>query len=243
MTQGMKTVKTTIGAGRGVTFAGLLLVLTCAASSAQQPNVQPSAKTASQILSRMAENTKGLTSYQVAFHVDMHVMKGFFSVRVPMDGMSYFKAPDKSMVKMTQVPSVAKDFTNIYGWVGTPHTWPSIYDITLEPTSSSGIYELRGTYKANAPTHVALDKSAGSTLDHVLLDVDARTFDPIRVSWFYKNGSTIVMNVTTQAVEGKYHLPQSESLDMNIPHQHADALVTYSTYQTNIAIPDSTFSK
>jgi hypothetical protein len=224
-------------------LAAMLILVTGARSVAQQPISSPSAMTIAQILDRMSQNTKGLTSFQAPFHVDMHVKKGMFSVPVPMDGMTYFKAPDKSIVKMTQVPSIAKDFSNVYGWVGTPQTWPSIYDMTLQPTKSSGVYELRGTYKPGAPTHVGLDKAAGSTLDHVLLDVDAQTYDPIKVSWIYRNGSTIVMNVTTQAVAGKYRLPLRESLDMNIPHEHATALVTFSTYQTNIPIPDSTFSK
>jgi hypothetical protein len=241
MANDAKTLKH--AAGRGVSFAGLLLALTYTASFAQQPNGQSSPKTVPEILSRMADNTKGLTSYQVPFHIDMHVKKGIFSAHVPMDGTSYFKAPDKSVVKMTQVPSIAKDFANAYGWVGTPETWPSIYDITLVPTNSPGVYELRGTYKPNAPTHVAIDKSAGSTLDHVLLDVDKQTFDPVRVTWVYHNGATIVMNIVTQAVDGKYRLPQRETLDMNIPGQHATGLVTYGPYHTNIPIADATFSK
>jgi hypothetical protein len=166
-----------------------------------------------------------------------------FGTRVPMDGTTYFKAPDKSIVKMTNVPSIAKDFSSAYGWVGTPHTWPSIYQITLETAKSPGVYELRGVPKPGAPTHTALDKSAASTLDHALLDVDAQSFDPIRVTWFYQNGSTIIMDVTSQVVDGKYRLPQRENLVMNIPHYHATGLVTFATYQTNIAIPDSTFSK
>ncbi|MBV8637196.1 MAG: hypothetical protein JO322_03865 [Candidatus Eremiobacteraeota bacterium] len=144
---------------------------------------------------------------------------------------------------MTDVPSMAKQFAEVYGWVGTPQTWPSIYDISLVPASSSSVYELRGTYKPNAPTHAGLDKAAGSTLDHVLLDVDAKTFDPTHVTWFYRNGSTIVMDVTSQVVEGKYRLPERENLTLNIPGEHATGVVKYGTYQTNIPIADSSFSK
>jgi len=221
-------------------FAGLLFMATQAAAYAAPS--QPSATTVSEILTGMAENTKGLTSYEVPFHIDAHFKKFIFSKRVPLDGIRYFKAPDKSALKMTNVPAQAKDFSQIYSWLGTPTTWPSIYDITLASTKSLGVYELRATYKPNSKVHALLDKAAQSTVDHILLDVDAQTFDPVRVAWFYHNGSRITMNITTGIVGG-YHLPKRESVDMSLPDHHVNALITFGTYQTNILIPDATFSK
>jgi outer membrane lipoprotein-sorting protein len=218
----------------------VLLALTYAVGSAQTPGVQTSAPTVAEILSRMAANTKGLTSYAVPFHIDAHVKKSFISVRVPMDGTRYFKVPDKSALKMTNVPSVAKDFKEIYSWLGTPQTWPSIYDIVLRPTSAFGVFELSATYKPGAKVHPLLDKAADSTVDHILLTVDKQTYDPVRAAWIYRNGSTIVMNITMAAV-ASYRLPQRESVDMSLPGHHVTALVTFGTYQTNISIPDSTF--
>lgn len=226
---------------RGIILVGMLLTLSFAAGSAQTPSAQSSPGTIPEILNRMAQNTKGLTSYAVPFHIDAHFKKSFISVHVPLDGTRYFERPDKSTVKISNPPPQAKELASIYSWLGTPETWPSTYDIALVPAKSSGIYELRATYKPNSRTHELLDKAAQSTVDYVLLDVDAQTFDPVRASWFYHNGSKIVMNIKTGAV-GKYRLPQSENVDMRLPGHSATAQVTYGTYQTNVSIPDSTFS-
>ena len=230
---------------RGLIAAILVLTLARIASAAPSTNAQSSsAMTVSQILSRMAQNTKGLTSYEVPFHIDSHIKQGMFSVKVPLDGTRYFKVPDKSALKIPNVPSEAKELANVYSWLGTPQTWPSTYDITIaSATPSGGLYELRATYKASATTHALLDKAAHSTVDHILLDVDSQTFDPVRASRFYQNGSTMFMTLTAGLVDGKYRLPQRESVDMKLPSHHIKALITYSTYQTNIPIPDATFIK
>jgi hypothetical protein len=228
--------------GRGVIYAALVLTLTHSAGFAQSPNARSSEKTVSQILGRMAENTKGLTSYEVPFHIDGHYKKSFISVRVPLDGTRYFKVPDKSLVKIPHPPPEAKELADVYSWLGTPQTWPTTYDISLEPTKALGVYELRATYKPNSKVHAMLDKVADSTVDHILLDVDARTFDPVHVTWFYHNGSTIVMDITNGVVD-RYRLPQRESVNMNLPGHHFTALVTYGFYKTNVSIPDAEFSK
>jgi hypothetical protein len=220
------------------------LALVQAAGSVQATNAQAtSQKTVSQILARAAQNIKGLTSYQVQFHADAHVRRSIFSAKVPLDGTKYYKEPDKAALKIPNVPPQAKDFTNVLGWLGTPETWESTYDVTLQPTSSIGVYELRATYKPNSRTHVLLDKVAGSSLDYVVLDLDSKTYDPVRVRWLYKNKSEIEMDITSGTVAGGYRLPVRETVDMNIPKQQVKALITYGTYYTNVQIPDSTFSK
>ena len=229
---------------RGAIVAVFMILLTCVINSAASQSAEPPGMTVSQILGRMAQNTKGLTTFIVPFHMDAHVKKGMFSVHKSLDGTGYYKAPDKSTLKFTKVPSVFKDFVSAYSWVGTPATWPSIYDITLASSSASNVYELRGTYKPGSTlTHAGLDKAAHSSLDHVLLDVDKQSFDPVRVVWVYRNGSTITMNLTIAAIEGKYRLPQSETEDMNVPGYHVTGVTTFGTYQTNVPVPDSMFSQ
>jgi hypothetical protein len=169
----------------------------------------------------------------VSVAIDAKIHKGV-TVPVSMTGTRYFKAPDKEALKMNTVPSIAKPFQDIYSSLGTPATWPRIYNITESTPSVSSdkpMYELRAT-----------NKKPGN-VDHILLDVDATTFDPVQARWFYKNGATIVLNVEEQVVDGKYRLPAHETVAVSFPQYKGDADVKYGSYTTNQTIPDDVFSK
>ena len=199
-----------------------------------QPTVTTSPTlTVQQILTRMTANTAGLTSYQVPVRIDARVHK-IITLGVSMSGDRYFKAPDKESMKMKTVPSVAKAFQNAYASLGTAATWLQTYDFTMvAPTLATApgpIYELRAVYKRS------------SRVDHILLDVDANTFDPIEARWYYTNGATIDMNIEEQLVDGKYHLPSRETLDVTFPAYRGSAVVTYGNYVVNGDLSDSLFS-
>jgi hypothetical protein len=216
----------------GTVFLLTLLLLTQPSSPAQT-TAPPQSMTVADILGRMASNTSGLTSFVVPIHIDAHVKKGALSLPVTMDGKRYFKAPDKGALKLTGLPELAKTFSNIYASLGTPVTWPKTYDIALNGVTTSGnqnVYELRGTYKRP------------SNVDHILLDVNGATFDPIQARWFYRNGATIVMNIQEGVVGGTYRLPLHETVDVNFPQYHGNADITYGTYSTNVPLADSIFS-
>jgi hypothetical protein len=211
----------------------LSLLLLSQPSSHAQTAAPPQSMTVAQILERMASNTNGLTSFVVPIHIDAHVKEGPVSVPVTMDGKRYFKAPDKAALKLTGLPTVAKTFSNIYTSLGTPLTWPNTYNIVLSGVTASGnqnVYVLRGTYKQP------------SRVDHVLLDVNGATFDPMQARWFYRNGATIVMNFQEGPVGGTYRLPLRESVDVNFPQYHGNADITYGNYSTNVPLADSIFS-
>jgi hypothetical protein len=211
----------------------LLLLLLSQPSSHAQTAASPQSMTVAQILERMASNISGLTSFVVPIHIDAHVKEGPLSVPVTMDGNRYFKAPDKAALELTGLPTVAKTFSNIYASLGTPLTWPKTYDIVLNNVAASGnqnVYELRGTYKRP------------SNVDHVLLDVNGVTFDPIQARWFYRNGATIVMNIQEGVAGGSYRLPLRETVDVNFPQYHGNADITYGNYSTNVPLADSIFS-
>jgi hypothetical protein len=69
------------------------------------------------------------------------------------------------------------------------------------------------------------------------MGVDAATFAPVKVLWFYKNGATISMDIDEALIEGKYWLPQREVVDASFPNYRGRATVTYGTYQINVPIP------
>jgi hypothetical protein len=193
----------------------------------------PPAMTVPQILSRMAANYGGLNTYEVPVTIDAHIHKGI-TIPVSMSGKRYFQVPDREALKMNSVPSIAKAFQNVYSSLGTPVTWPKTYKIdVVTPTVASDrpIYELRAVYKHP------------SNVDHIMLDVDGSTFDPLQARWYYKNGATIVMNIQEQLVQGKYRLPQRETLEVHFPQYNGDATVSYGTYIVNQPIPDTVFTQ
>lgn len=193
----------------------------------------PPAMTVPQILARMSANTAGIKTYEVPVQIDARIHKGI-TLPVSMTGTRYFEAPDKESLKMNSVPTIAKAFQDVYASLGTPQTWPRTYDITVCTPAVSGdrpIYELRAVYKRE------------SKVDHILLDVDATTFDPIQARWYYTSGATIVLNVEEQSVEGKYRLPAHETIDVAFPQYKGDADIRYGAYVINHPIPDSVFTK
>ena len=205
-----------------------ILAMVCMFASAQTP----APMSVQQILAHMSANTAGLTTYQVPLTIKVHVHKGL-TVPLSLSGTRYFKMPDKEALHMRTVPAIAKPFQDAYADLGTPATWLQTYDITEVTPSiqdAQPVYELRGTYK-----------KPSSHVDHILLDVDAATFDPVQARWFYTNGATIVMNIQEQPVD-KYRLPSRETLDVAFPSYKGNAVVTYGTYIVNQDVPDSTFA-
>jgi len=183
------------------------------------------------VLSGMEKQTAGLQAYDVPVTIHLVVRK-FIAVHLTISGERYFAAPDKEALRLHSVPAVARAFSNIYASLGTPATWPQTYDLQVvspDHATAQPIFELSGTYKRP------------SSVDHILLDVDANTYDPIEVRWFYRNGATIVMNVQEQSV-GTFRLPAVQDIDVHFPGYSGHATIDYGTYRLNATLPDSVFS-
>lgn len=209
------------------------LAVCAVALLAQAPARAP--LTVQQLLQRMAARNQGLTSFEVPVTIKARIKKGI-SLPVNMKGKRYFKAPDKEAMQMTSgVPGAAKAFQNTVANLGTPQTWPQTYNITSVTPDSSGpspMYALRAVYK-----------KTDVKVDHIILNIDATTFDPLQAQWYYKNGATIVMNIQVKQVAGKYRLPATQTLDVKFPEYSGSATVNYGDYVINQPIADSVFTK
>jgi hypothetical protein len=193
----------------------------------------PPLPTVSEVLSGMAKQTMGLETYDVPVTIHASVRASIVSIPVTLTGMRYFAVPDKEALKLNSVPSIAKVFSNLYASLGTPVTWPQTYNLQVvqpDHVAASPIYELRGTYKH------------ASRVDHILLDVDATTYDPVEARWFYRNGATIVMTVQEESV-GEFRLPAVENVDVHFPGYSGNATIDYGTYSVNATVPDSVFNQ
>jgi hypothetical protein len=199
------------------------------ALASASPSVQPSgALTVSEILARMSAARQGLISYSVPIHFNLVVHKGL-SVSAQLDAVRYFESPDKEVLVMNSMPSIAKQFRYIYSGLGTPQTWPSQYDISLVPDQSadSNSYELKGVPKTN------------SNVSYVLLDVTRDTLTPIAAHWFYTNGGQVTMGFQNAPASGGYVLPTMETIDISFPEYKVHATGHYGPYVINQPIPDS----
>lgn len=205
-------------------FASAALAVAVAATSLPLPS-------ASDVLAGMAKQTAGLEAYEVPVTIHASVRKGILSIPVALSGERYFAAPDKEALKLDGVPAIAKAFSNIYATLGTPTTWLQTYDlqvVTPDRPSARPVYELLGTYKRP------------SSVDHILLDVDVATYDPVEVRWFYRNGATIVMAVQEKNA-GVFRFPALETVDVSFPGYSGHATIEYGTYNVNTPIPSSVF--
>lgn len=199
---------------------------TPAATSTQtQASANPSVQ---DILTRMAAARRGLNSYSVPIHFDLVVHK-VLSVSAKLDAVRYFETPDKEVLVMNSMPSIAKQFRYIYSGLGTPETWPVQYEITRAQEQASGAqsYELKGVPKST------------SNVSYVLLDITRDTLAPIVAHWFYKNGGTVVMEFQNAPVNGSYLLPTIETIDIAFPEYKVHAVGHYGEYIINQPIPDA----
>jgi hypothetical protein len=209
----------------------MIAILASVILSAAAAITSPPLPSVSDVLSGMEKQTAGLETYDVPLTIHLAVKK-VITIPFTLSGDRYFAAPDKEALKLRSVPAVAKAFSNLYASLGTPVTWPQTYDLRVvspDHSTPQPAYELLGTYKHP------------SNVDHILLDVDATTYDPIEVRWFYRNGATIVMTVQQETV-GDFRLPAVENVDVRFPGYSGHATIDYGSYRVNLTLPPGTFT-
>jgi outer membrane lipoprotein-sorting protein len=185
------------------------------------------------VLARAVAGRQELHSYQVPVSIRGSVRVSFLSVPVAMDGTEYFKAPDKEAMRLNNVPSAAKSFSNTMNAMGTPQTWEATYDIVLQGTTphrNHTAYVLVGT-----PKHP-------SNVKTVTMWVNARTYAIESVAFAYTNGSALGLEFSHHGLS-PYHLPTSIAVTARFPGYSGQARIAYGTYQINVAIADSEFAQ
>ena len=109
-----------------------------------------------------------------------------------------------------------------------PQTWPAKYTVTTVARDPQGAYELQAVPK-NDPS-----------VDHVVFSVTP-DYQPVSAHWFYKDGSSIVLSLQNQQLQG-FTLPQSETIAVSMPKYALDATATYGPYAINAPVADSVFT-
>ncbi|MHB8146404.1 MAG: hypothetical protein ACYDGM_03955 [Vulcanimicrobiaceae bacterium] len=187
---------------------------------------------ATTIIERMLARNPSLGSYQARVHVDVRMLN-FPFLAPTLDGVSYFKRPDNYEVIFNRVPSYAKGFSKLFNDVGDPAAWQKDQRVTYSGTAILGgrpMLVLTMTKKIHS-----------SILDHTTAFIDPSNYELDRMEWHYTSGGVIVMSQAYRK-EGGFDVISAQHATIDIPHVHAVADSSFSTYLTNVAVNDSVFT-
>jgi hypothetical protein len=219
-----------------VTIAALAVLLFALGGTGASP--QPSAtlapaRSAADVLARVAGTQAPLESFSVPVTIGGSVKVTFLSVPFAVHGTQYFKAPDKQAMHLTDAPSMAQGFQNAVSTMGTPQTWQYAYDISLAGT------QLR--HKHLAYVLVGIPKRPANVKSFTML-VGEKSNAIESVDFAYTNGSSLDVQFAHHHAH-PYHLPTSANVTAHFPQYSGTATIQYGTYQLNEPIADSVFQK
>lgn len=213
-------------AAAGLALVGSLGVASAIPSSATPAIPGPAVPTATQVIARFTERDSRVDSYAVPVHMDVHVHK-LITFHIGLNGMQYFKRPDRLAMEMKSVPA---QYRKLFAELGTPLTWPATYDLRM--VSSDG---------ERGPFHLEGVPKRASDVTRMLVDVDGDPGTPLHVAWTTKDGGTIDMRITEDTAGG-YPLPKHADADMVFGGYKVHASIDYGPYAVNEAVADAVFA-
>lgn len=217
---------------RRISAAAIMLALASGAAAAAQPQ-QSAPLDAQTIMKRIETRNPSLGSFQARVHVGIH-MQSFPWLAPNLDGTAYFKRPDNYEVVFDRVPSYAHGINKLFGDIGDPAAWQRDSNVAYD-----GVQNVDG----HAELALRITKKIYSDqIKDTIAYVDPSTYQVVRMDFHYNNGGAISMTQTYKD-QGQYNVIASQHAEIHIPHVRAVADATFGTYQTNVAVDDSVFTK
>ncbi len=182
---------------------------------------------AAALLARLAGADPDLRTYRadVAFDVGLH---SFPYLRKTLHGNAYFKRPARMELVFSDLPPIARSWSNLYVGLGTPNEWEKKFTIAAATDAA------RDAYLVLTPR----------VPDHRLREVDVfvdRTVPlPERIVWRYHDG-TIDMRQRFGRVDG-HDLVVAQDADIRLPAVHAYVNARISNYALNVEVEDKIFT-
>ena len=178
------------------------------------------------LFAQYASEEPSLRSYSVPLHASVAIHK-LFTFHVGMDGMAYFRRPDRFAVDIHGVP---ERYRKTFAKLGMPRTWPESYDlqvVSVDGTGDDRIYHLRGTpYHSCEVDHLEADVSSGSA--------------PVKATWYMRDGGTIAATIEFTNV-GMYSVPKAEHVDIDSGGFKIHADLAFGDYEVNGQVSDALF--
>ncbi len=213
---------------RALALAAALAAATVPSAASALPGTNGSA-----VIARMVASNPSLISYRARVHVAVHMLN-FPYLSPLLDGTSYYKRPANYEVVFDSVPFYMKGFSRLFADMGQPQMWERDQNVVLMGTrvqNGKRLLLLRMTKKIHS-----------DILDHTDAYVDARTYELRRMEWHYRNGGTIVMTQTYRDEHG-FVVPAEQHASIDIPHVHAVGDAVYGSYQINVIVDDTVFTR
>ena len=182
------------------------------------------------LLAKLAGADPELQTYRadVAFDVGL---RSFPYLRRTLHGNAYFKRPARMEVVFTDLPSIARAWSNLYVGLGTPSEWEKKFTITTAPDTSAGAHQ---AFLVLTPR--VLDRR----LRHVDVYLDRVVPLPERIVWHYRDG-TIEMHQRFGRIEG-HDVVVSQEADIHLPAMHAFINARLTNYALNVEVDDKIFT-
>ena len=200
-----------------------LLVIATAGASAASPMPSADVTIASiPLFARFASDGDSLHGYQAPVHMSGSLHKFFFTFHFERDGTVKFEQPATLQYAFDSVPS---KYSSMFNQLGTPRTWPSIYNMDcVKATQEDGVtdYEIRG-----------VPKDPSSDVDHVVIHMDDQG-GPIVAQWILRDGWWVTSTIQMESVNN-YMLPKEEETDVTGHGFRIHSDVTYGSYQLSSA--------
>lgn len=180
----------------------------------------------------MKNANKGLADYSVPLTMKLKVKYSLLEIPINLEGMYYFKEPDKHKLKVNKAPSYLSKYPQIFGW-----SLPDPGDFT------SKVRECPDGNKECMLVKLVPIMGKGDLLK-VEMWVNKTTFLSPRQVYYYRDGGKITLELTYRAVSS-FHLFDQVQSSLEFPRMslnaHADAL--YGDYSINKGLDDSIFAE
>ena len=182
------------------------------------------------LLAKLAAADPDLRTYRadVAFDVGLHT---FPYLRRTLHGNAYFKRPARMEVVFTDLPAIARAWSNLYVGLGTPSDWEKKFTIGSAPDPSTG---------SHAPYLVLTPRVPGKRLREVDVYVDRTAALPERIVWRYRDGR-IEMRQHFARVDG-HDLIVAQDADIHLPAMHGYVNTRITNYALNVDVDDAVFT-
>jgi hypothetical protein len=164
----------------------------------------------------------------VAFDIGLHT---FPYLHKTLHGNTFFKRPSRFEIVFSDLPAVARTWSNLYVGLGTPSDWAKKFIITS--TQDSG--------GAHERYLVLVPRVAGQRLREVDVYVDRSVALPERIVWRYRDGR-IEMRQRFGRVDG-HDLVIAQDADIRLSAVHAYVNARITNYALNVDVLDSVFTK
>jgi hypothetical protein len=207
----------------------LVLVLALLASLGAAAPLRAADETAA-LLAKLAGADPDLRTYRadVAFDVGLH---SFPYLRKTLHGNAYFKRPARMELVFSDLPSIARSFSNVYVGLGTPGDWEKKFTIGSAVDASG---------PGREPYLVLTPRVADHRLREVDVYVDREVALPERIVWRYRDGR-IEMRQRFGRVDG-HDLVVAQDADIRLPAVHAYVNARITNYALNVEVDDKIFT-